>query len=68
MVGSTRLRLQASCANCVANLGNQNALSPPLRLFADFLATFEKPLGYRRAPTGGIHEARDKAWSSAAEL
>jgi hypothetical protein len=68
MVGSTRLRSQTLCAMCIANLGNQNALSSLLSLFPDFLATFEKPLGYRRAPTGGIHEARDKAWSSAAEL
>jgi hypothetical protein len=43
-------------------------IRPLLRLFPDFPATFEKPLGYRRAPTGGNHEARDKAWSSAAEL
>jgi hypothetical protein len=39
-----------------------------LRLFPDLPATFENTLGYRHAPTGGIHEARDKAWSSAAEL
>jgi hypothetical protein len=44
------------------------AANPLLSLFPDFPATFEKPLGYRRASTGGIHEARDKARSSAAEL
>jgi hypothetical protein len=37
-------------------------------IFADFQATFENPLGYLRAPTGGIYEARDKARSPAAEL
>jgi len=39
-----------------------------LSLFQDFPATYQKPLGYRLTPTGGIHEARDKAWSSAAEF
>jgi hypothetical protein len=68
MVGSTRLRSQASSAHCMATSGNQNALSALLSLFPDFHATYQKPLGYRRAPTGGIHEARDKVWSSAAEL